>query len=267
MKLKLVLAATTLLATIHSNAQDLQSTTNGLDQPQETVTTDLDQDDATEGESFAPNKNSIFSVCINGGITFPYTDVKHTANSPVLGIGAQYAATPWIVVNADLQFGILKGGRKEEASSYYREFKNNFFYGSITGRFFPLRLALTKSSDHDIKTNIKYLGGIYVGFGAAVINNNVTTDETPEATKVRGIPSPNGLQILMPVEAGYNFPLTYLNPKYSANIYGKSLLSLNVNFRYNPSFSEKLDGYNPATPMNKNKDAFSTLTVGITYNL
>jgi len=214
----------------------------------------------------APNQPNQFSIAVNGGITFPFTDVKKKSKQPVFGIGAQYAALPWLGVNLELQMGKLKAGDRNDASVYNMEFSNSFFYGTVTARFYPLRLALTGKTDADVQTNIKYLGGLYAGVGAGFIINKVEAQATasPDAGV---IPDPDGAEIAIPAEVGYYLPIAHLNKAYTGRVYGRSQLSLNINYRHNLSFSEKLDGYNPAGYPNKSKDAFSTLTIGLSYNL
>lgn len=212
-----------------------------------------------------PNKAQQFSISVNGGMTFAFTDVNESKSAPVFGIGAQYAPKPWVAINAELQAGTLKSGDRSKAALSYMEFKNNFFYGAVTGRFYPLRLILTKNTDADVKTNIKYLGGLYAGFGLGFIANKTEAFKTPVAD-AGYITDPDGLELVMPLEIGYSLPLAHLNPAYAKNVYGKSLLSLNINYRHNLGFSEKMDGYNPAGYNNKSKDAFGSLTLGLIYN-
>ncbi|WP_118973586.1 hypothetical protein [Taibaiella koreensis] len=214
----------------------------------------------------APNQPNQFSIAVNGGLTFPFTDVKKKSKQPVFGIGAQYAAMPWLGINLDVQMGKLKAGDRNDASVYNMEFSNSFFYGAVTARFYPLRLALTGKSDADVQTNIKYLGGLYAGVGAGFIVNKVEARSTSDPN-VGLIPDPDGAGIVVPAEVGYYLPIAHLNKAYTGKVYGRSQLSLNINYRHNLSFSEKLDGYNPTGYSNKSKDAFSTLTVGLSYNL
>lgn len=213
-----------------------------------------------------PNKSDQFSIAVNGGLTFPFTDVKKGSKQPVFGIGAQYAAKPWLGINLALEAGKLKAGDRKDASIYNMEFSNSFFYGAVTARFYPLRLALTRKTEADVQTNVKYLGGLYAGVGAGFIVNKVTAYATPDQSSGL-IPDPDGAEIVIPAEIGYSLPIAHLNKAYQGKVYGKSQLSVNINYRHNLSFSEKLDGYNPVGYPNKSKDAFSTLTVGLIYNL
>jgi len=211
-----------------------------------------------------PNKANQFSIAAGAGLAFPFTDVNRSSTQPVFGAGAQYAAQPWLGINLDFQFGKLKGGDRTDASVSYMEFSNNFFYSAVTARFYPLRLALNRKTEADVQTNIKYLGGLYAGVGAGIIVNNVDAYNAPDAGM---IPDRNGSQIVVPAELGYMLPIAHLNPAYKGKVYGRSQLSLHISYRHNLSFSEKLDGYNPPGYQNKSKDAFSTLTLGLVYNL
>lgn len=208
---------------------------------------------------------SKFSIAVNGGMTFSFMDVNESKSAPVFGLGLQYTPTPWIGINIDVQYGTLKSGDRTQASLFNMEFKNNYIYGSLTGRFYPLRLILTPKTDAAVKANLKYLGGIYGGIGLGVISNKVEAFN-PNTPEVGYISDPDGMQLVLPLEVGYSLPLAQLSAGYPKHIYGRSLLSLNINYRHNLGFSEKMDGYNPTGNNNKGKDAFSTLTLGLIYN-
>lgn len=209
--------------------------------------------------------SSKFSASLNAGMTFSFMDVNESKSAPVFGIGAQYLPSPWIGINLDVQSGALKSGDRNNKNLYYMEFKNNFIYSSLTGRFYPLRLALKKKMDADVATNIKYLGGIYGGVGLGFIFNKVEAYASP-APDVELVANPDGADFVLPLEIGYSLPIAQVNASYAKGIYGRSLLSLNINYRHNFGFSEKMDGYDPIGNANDDKDVFSTLTIGLVYN-
>jgi hypothetical protein len=204
---------------------------------------------------------SKFSFAINGGMTFSFMDVNESKSSPVFGIGLQYTPVPCLGVNIDAQYGTLKAGDRSKPALYNMEFRNNYLYGSLNIRFYPLRLV----KDAAEKTSLRYLGGIYGGIGLAAISSKAEAfnSAAPEAGYIS---DPDGVQLALPLEVGYSLPLAQLSAGYSKNNYGRSLLSLNINYRHNLGFSEKMDGYNPPGSNNKGKDAFSTLSLGLIYN-
>ncbi|PSK94602.1 outer membrane beta-barrel protein [Taibaiella chishuiensis] len=209
-------------------------------------------DTAVAKPAYAP----VFGVSVGGGMTFAFTDVKESKSAPVFGAGIQYTPLPWLGINLDLQYGTLKAGDRSKAEVSNMEFKNNYFYGALTGRVYPLRLLPEPMA-------ARYLGGLYAGVGLGFISSK------PEAfaTTANGaglVTDADGMQIVLPVELGYNLPLAHLDKSQAA--YSKSLLSLNIGYRHNFAFSDKLDGYTPTWPSNKNKDAFSTIFVALVYN-
>lgn len=240
MKRIFTLLTTLLLPAAFASAQDLIIDTTTTDKPYPAV----------------------FSIAVNGGTTFSFMDVKESKKAPVFGIGLQYLPAPWIGINIDGQYGSLKAGDKTNAELSNMEFKNDYLYGSLTGRFYPLRLLGSKT-DPVVKGNVKYLGGLYGGVGLGFIVNKVEAFNSP-APAAGYIPDADGLQLVLPLEVGYSLPLGRLDQSQGA--WYKSLLALNINYRHNFGFSEKMDGYNPTGASNKGKDAFSTLTVGLSYN-
>ncbi len=209
-------------------------------------------DTAIAGTAYTP----VFGVSVGGGMTFAFTDVKESKSAPVFGAGIQYTPLAWLGINLDLQYGTLKAGDRTKAELSNMEFKNNYIYGALTGRVYPLRLL------HE-PTAARYLGGLYGGIGLGFVSSKAEAFATT-ASGAGLISDPDGLQVVLPAELGYNLPLAHLDKNQAA--YNKSLLSLNIGYRHNFCSSEKIDGYNPIWPSNKGKDAFSTIFLALVYN-
>lgn len=206
-------------------------------------------DTDTVGETTKTSQSS-FAVSVNGGLNFSYTDVKPSKSAITFGIGGTYMATPYLHVNLDLQKGWIKGGEFSDAATNTMGSDNSIFSVALTGRFLPLRLI------RDNNKALAFFSGLYGGTGLGLVSSSV---------KANVIPSPDygslkefsGATLMWPIEAGINLPVAKLKG-------GKSVL-INLNYRINLCFSDKIDGYVPTVESNKKNDAYNSLTAGVVF--
>lgn len=202
-------------------------------------------DKAESGSAFRP----AFSVSLNAGPTFSYTDVKPSGTSFVFGAGAQYKATPYVSFGLDLQKGKLKGGKDVDASINEMGFTNSYFYAAVVGRFYPV--GLVKNADKN--EALHYLSGLYGGVGIGLISSSVKANDLKDPV-YGSLKEYSGTDALLPIDVGFNLPIGKIN---------KMQLGLNLNYRVNLCFTDKIDGYVPTVNANKDNDAFNQLTVGV----
>lgn len=200
--------------------------------------------------------DDMFGVSVGGGYTFSHTDFKWTKTipSPVFCAGVHYFSLDFLSLNLDFQKGMLKGGAAlDGADKTQTGFENSYFAGAFTIRFFPIALAGDGAKSDGL---VKALSSLYGGTGVGFLFNNVEANNIPNAV----FGSQNDLSLnnmFLPLEIGANIPV--------ARIGSEGRLMVNINFRTNLCFSDKIDGYEPTLDANKHNDAFSTLTGGLVY--
>lgn len=194
-----------------------------------------------------------FGVSLNGGLTFSYTDVKPSKSAPIIGVGGHYFATPYLSVNLDVQKGWVRGGEYSKPVTNIMGSDNSFISATLTARFSPV--GLVKNTENN--KAISFLSGIYGGTGLGFISSSVDAN-TGVSSDVGAIFDHSGASLLLPIEAGINIPVA----KFAKN---KGLM-VNVNYRVNLCFSDKIDGYVPVVNANKDNDAFNSLTAGLVFN-
>jgi hypothetical protein len=203
--------------------------------------------------STVPDKSPKFAISANGGLTFSYTDVKPQKTAAIFGLGAAYFATPYLHVNLDVQKGWLKGGNDISVSGLMGS-DNSFFTAGVTVRFLPLTLLKNQSNKA-----ISFFSGVYVGAGGGIISNSVKSN-TIVSPDFGSLGDYSGVSFMVPVEGGINIPVAYLGNENNKRI------MINLNYRANLCFSDKIDGYVPIVEANKKNDAFNTLTAGLVFN-
>lgn len=194
-----------------------------------------------------------FSIGINGGVTFPFTDVssgnggKGAIVKPAFELSGSYAPLPFLSISVSVQKGMLSAGTENTELRY---FENNYWSEQIMARFSPFGLV---QDDTGIPHPNSFA---YVGLGVALIQSNT------EATLQNGFDNGSlghykGSDFSLPVEIGFTMPF------YTTQT--GSLLSANINYRHYMTFTDKIDGYNPQTEVNKHKDAYGFLSLGLSY--
>jgi hypothetical protein len=194
-----------------------------------------------------------FGLSVNAGLIFSYTDVKPSKSAPVFGIGAGYFAAPYLHLHIDLQKGWLKGGEPVNDGLHLMGSDNSFIAATLTARFLPL--GLLSSKDHN--EALRIFSGLYAGTGLGFISNSVKSNSI-SSPDYGALGKYSGASAMLPIEAGIDIPVARLS--------GNKRLMINLNYRVNLCFSDKIDGYVPTVPANKKNDAFNALTAGLVFN-
>lgn len=209
-------------------------------------------DEAATSEQ-KPTEQPRFALSVNAGLIFSYTDVKPAKSAPVFGIGAGYFAAPYLHLNLDLQKGWLKGGESVSDGLHLMGSDNSFIAAVLTARFLPL--GLINNKDHNEALNI--FSGLYCGIGLGFISNSVKSNSI-SSPDYGALGNYSGASAMLPIEAGIDIPVAKLS--------GNKRLLVNLNYRVNLCFSDKIDGYVPTVPANEKNDAFNALTAGLVFN-
>ena len=192
-----------------------------------------------------------FSAGVHLGATKPFTDVTDSDVGASFGAIAQYNFTSFAFAGLEYSAGIL--GRKE-LDLYGKSFKNKYNRLAATGN---VALGQFLFPDDNIAHYLLY--NMYVGTGIGVIMNNISEPNALTPDGFGGI-TYKGAALSIPVNLGFNF-------KFTTYLYPDSPLNFSVNLQHNFAMSEMIDGYDPNNSDNKMRDSFTTLNVGMKYNL
>lgn len=198
-----------------------------------------------------------FKVGIDIGITQPFTDVQQPGTGLLLAAHGGFIPYRFLEFDVVVQKGKLQEGIKNKAKNGM-SYKNDFVSAGINLKFIPFQLMRQENQ----KLN-KYLN-IYAGIGISGIFSNVHSSKA-ESQNAGQIPYYQGLDLLIPLELGYTFPLyTYYNIPVYTEVHERHIL-FQVSYKYNLTNTDKLDGYMPIVNSNKNNDGLMQITFGIVY--
>ncbi|POY37027.1 hypothetical protein C3K47_08185 [Solitalea longa] len=201
--------------------------------------------------SFAQIEYNRFSVEGFGGVTMAFTDALNDNISHVFGGAFHYNTSPFSYFAFDIQSGQLQGGMEGNL----RKFTNKYSSFAVT---YNLGLGdLLNVTGNRIRQKVN---DIYFGAGVSLIRNNVK-EVTPYeysgdgGTFTEGIKF-KGSEFVFPLQIGANI-------KYRTKT-EKTPFAFNLQYQFNLSFSDLLDGYEGA-PGNKKNDLYSTIWIGVKY--
>lgn len=203
------------------------------------------------GQSSAQVLQKGFAAGVHLGLTQPFTDVVQSDVNPNFGASVQYNATTFTFINAEFSNG--KFARKD-VDKHGKSYSNSSNRISATANVSLGQFLRPKRNEaHQLLYNI------YAGTGAGVIMSNISEPNMVTFDGQGGV-TYKGSDFIVPINLGLNF-------RSGGTMYNQSPLFFNVNLQHNFTFTEMLDGYNPANADNKTKDSFTTLNFGIKYAL
>lgn len=201
-----------------------------------------------------------YKIEFNSGITLPYSDVQNTEPGMIVALGGSYFPYRFLGFGMVFQQGRLQEGYYN-VSKLGMAYRDKFFSAGIGLEFHPFLLLKQKN------TKIEKFLDLYAGIGIGGIYSNVRSEKVSEYLNAGTIPYYQGLNLIIPLELGYTFPIyTYYNIPVYTEVHRKRVM-FQANFKYNLSTSDKLDGYMPITANNKKNDGFLQFTIGIAYLL
>lgn len=186
-------------------------------------------------------------VSLGGGVSYPHMDVNAGKYTPVFGGRFQYNISPFADIGLDIQAGSIES----DPGSFKRPFTNKYFSTALTGK-----IHLAQFIDPSASTLARAAGWIYAGTGLGLIKSKVSDIDSTAAGAMSGY---DGADFLLPVNAGVRIPVLTRHKE--------TLLSVFLNYRMNVTFSDALDGYEPVQSGNTSNDFFSTVTLGVAFNI
>ncbi|AFD08015.1 hypothetical protein [Solitalea canadensis] len=194
-----------------------------------------------------------FSVTLNTGAGFAFMDANQPDVNVNIGLSGDFHFSPFTYLSVGVNNG--KFSRKSP-DQYGRGFESNLT--SFSG-------IINISLGEITQPNWKYTRGLfdntYVGVGVGVVRSSMSNFNlvAPDGKfgRVGGVKYA-GTNIFIPVNIGANI-------KFFDSFKELKPLSLNINYQYDFTFTENIDGYNPSFD-NKFSDAFGILTFGVRYS-
>ncbi|WP_313154665.1 hypothetical protein [Sphingobacterium multivorum] len=198
------------------------------------------------------------SVGAGAGTSINLTDLGNVEAKFAFYGEVDYLVTPYISVGLHGEKGTLAG------NGYESDFKNRYFAGNVNGK---VRLGQFLDNAHnysyytlEASTFSRILSNIYIGAGAGLVKNRISTHLSPEYREA--IINQGGefsdkvgqIHFVLPINVGLDIP-------FGRTLYGPQF-AINVNYQHTLTFNDNLDGI-----INKNNDQYGLISVGVKYGL
>ncbi len=209
------------------------------------------------------NHGTDFSGGFGIGSTKMYGDLPKSNPQPAYIGYLEKNVTQSISWGEEIMIGDLSS---QDPKSHWRSFNH---YTSIdehlTVELGTLFTLFNKNYNDNVLLRIA--GGIYVGAGIGIINNDVkkianvpNADELPGENTTNPALLKNSTALFIPLNVGYNLHIRRL-------LFFRNGFVLNANFQYEDCQSDYEDGYSPPLAPNKKNDVFTVMSVGIRFYL
>lgn len=198
-----------------------------------------------------PAASQHLSITVGGGVSTLFGDLQKKTVRPAFRGNFDYNFTPFVSAGAEFQVGGLAAGDKDPKG------KTSGLYtaGSYTAINANIRMAIGQFLPMPQTKGAEILGGIYVGSGMGIVMSNRKTlvrsysyTDKPLAANFYD----NAREVVVPLNIGINMDLSYH-------------VGLNMNFQYNFTTTEKLDGYDFIVNKNEHDDAYGMASLAIRF--
>lgn len=212
------------------------------------------------GSVFAQHNFHKFGIGAGLGFTQAFADLpRHDLGTAGYG-NLDYYFTPFLSLGAELQKGKIKA-ESSTGDESRRRFVNSYTAAAVNGKLYLGALA-----DYRGNNFLNAIKGLYIGGGAGIIRNNLTTvvrNKTgSEEAKYDDFPGRDkSFELMVPVNLGITF--------YFADAWSSPRLALNLNLQSTITLGEGLDGYDSSaiTMRDGYPDIYNYYSIGIRYYL
>lgn len=189
-----------------------------------------------------------FSLSVGGGITDMYANTTKKIFDGAARGNFDFNFTPFISLSIEGQIGKMGDGKQNDLSSGGPVYSVSTFYAANLNARVSLGQWLDITNDFT-----EVLGGLYLGAGIGYLNTDIQTIQyVPLLTESNYIVYKHAL-MTVPVNIGINKDL----PVYK--------LGVNLNFQYNFTGSNSLDGFDYHVTGHRSQDGYSFLSLAIRY--
>ncbi len=209
------------------------------------------------------NHGTDYSAGFGIGSTKMFGDLPKSTPQPAYIAYLEKNITQSISIGETIMIGDLSS---QDPRTHWRSFNH---FTSIEqhinvelGTFFTIF-----NKNYNDNVLLRLVGGIYVGGGIGIINNNVKKIVNVGGD---GLPGNNGLSnpVLLKNSTGFFLPI---NLGYNLHIrrflFFRNGLLLNANFMYGDGQTDYIDGYSPPFSTNKKNDVYTVMSVGLRFYL
>ncbi|MXV49892.1 hypothetical protein GS399_02835 [Pedobacter sp. HMF7647] len=199
------------------------------------------------------------SVGLNGGINRYIGDITYEPKfKPTIALTGDFNITPFSSVGLEIQKGTLSAGDSIK-DPHQRYFKNSYTTIIIGGK-----VGLGQVVNTDNNKFLTAVKGFYLGTGVGFMMNNMKEinryTDNGEGGQYKFPGKDKATNLLIPANIGFNFPFQ--------DHWGYTRVTLNVNYQFNYSLGEDMDGYDdpPSKFENHYYDTYHNFTVGVKYS-
>ena len=204
-------------------------------------------------KSFGQYNYYRLSVGGSFGTNVAFADLNKKRPAQTLAFNLDYNLTPFMSVGFEYQNGTLAGGDKEN-DPHLRYFKNSYSSFTAGGK-----VQLGQVVDFESNNFLYAIRGLYGGIGVGIIKNNLKDIVRVKPTDGWVFPGTSkSTGIAVPINAGINFNLL--------DRWGYTRYIFNINYQFNVTTGEGLDGYNDASrggAFSNIPDMYGVASVGI----
>ncbi len=193
-----------------------------------------------------------FSAGVGGGVNQSFADVIKHPLGRTISVAADFNINPFVSAGLEFQSGSITGGDKL-TDPHLRFFKNNYSALIASGK-----IELAQVVDFDQSNFLYAIRGTYLGTGIGFVNNNMKDIVRIQPGTGHVFPGVSkSMNLMVPANIGVNFDI--------ADRYGFTRYKVNLNYQFNVTFGEGLDGYNdpPLIFRNNNPDMYSFASVTV----
>ena len=200
----------------------------------------------------------------NVGVSFGYTSIygalKNSVPQPVITGNLGRYVNKAVVIYAEMQYGAIKS--TEPASSWTNGLSETGMFNTLS---FNCRLALLGLISSPKNNFLKTLGNLYVGTGAGVVNDHITSITNrfrpTDSKTINEDIIMNGMSVAIPVNVGINIHLKQLFSSRDAQF--------NINYQESYLSNDDMNGYSFSKKATTHKSTpfYSVLSVGFSFYL
>lgn len=201
---------------------------------------------------YIPASSQKFALAIGGGVTHTFGDLKTTVFKPAARLNFDYNIGHYISTGIEAQVGMLASGSETISAKSEGLYSESNFYAVNAN----IRAGLGSVIDESASGFAKFASGIYVGAGLGIYSGeiqSITTHYPSDNKPIKGTIIYETTEMVFPVNLGLNIDL----PVYR--------LAANINYQYNFTTEDALDGYIFYVNSNNDNDAYGFLSVALRY--